>query len=78
MGSILSLATIRSAPRGDFKAEGVSLVRAFAGAFLFAVPLLYTLEMWELGATLSPWKLPVLLLAAALLNVIVNLSLIHI
>ncbi|MGE3798759.1 MAG: TIGR02587 family membrane protein [Thermomicrobiales bacterium] len=72
MSFVVNLTTIGSVPRGDFKAEGVSLVRAFAGAFLFAMPLLYTLEMWQLGTTLSNWKLYVLLIAALVLNVIVN------
>jgi putative integral membrane protein (TIGR02587 family) len=68
----ISLAVLRSAPRGSFRAEGVSLVRAFAGGFLFAMPLLYTLEMWTLGATVTFWKLNVLLIMTLALNVVVN------
>ena len=66
------LAAIRSAPRSSYRAEGLSLVRAFAGAFLFAIPLLYTLEMWTLGATAAFWKLHVLLTLTICLNVIIN------
>jgi putative integral membrane protein (TIGR02587 family) len=59
-------------PRGSFKEEVLDLVRAFAGAFIFAMPLLYTLEMWTIGATTAFWKLQVMLVAVLLLNVVVN------
>lgn len=39
------------------------LGRAFGGALLFALPLLMTMEMWERGAELEPWRLLVFLLA---------------
>lgn len=32
------------------------LGRAFGGALLFSLPLLMTMEMWELGMTLEPWR----------------------
>lgn len=35
----------------------VALGRACAGATIFALPLLMTLEMWSLGVSLSPWML---------------------
>ncbi|WP_297800693.1 TIGR02587 family membrane protein [uncultured Brevundimonas sp.] len=39
------------------------LGRAFGGALLFALPLLMTMEMWELGMVLEPWRLLLCLLA---------------
>lgn len=35
----------------------VALSRAFAGATIFSLPLLMTMEMWALGFTLEPWRL---------------------
>lgn len=35
----------------------VALSRAFAGAVLFGLPLLMTMEMWWLGHDMSPWML---------------------
>jgi len=32
-------------------------VRAFCGAFLFGIPLLFTMEMWWIGAYAELWKL---------------------
>ncbi|WP_332826300.1 TIGR02587 family membrane protein [Ramlibacter sp.] len=37
------------------------LARAFAGAILFGLPLLMTMEMWWLGFTMPAWKLALLL-----------------
>jgi putative integral membrane protein (TIGR02587 family) len=42
-----------------------ALGRAFAGALIFALPMLMTMEMWSLGFYLDPWRL-VLLLAVTL------------
>lgn len=68
----LGFETIRSIPSGDFKEELLSFIRAVAGAFIFAMPLLYTLEMWTTGATASLWKLQAMLVSALLLNVVIN------
>lgn len=38
-----------------------TLGRAFAGALIFALPMLMTMEMWWLGFTLEPWRLALLL-----------------
>lgn len=38
------------------------LARAFGGALLFAFPLLMTMEMWWLGATITPFRLVAFLL----------------
>lgn len=37
------------------------LARAFAGALIFALPMLMTMEMWALGFTMEPLKLALLL-----------------
>ncbi|MDZ4761449.1 MAG: TIGR02587 family membrane protein [Alphaproteobacteria bacterium] len=37
------------------------LMRALLGAMIFALPMLMTMEMWQLGATMSPFRLAVLL-----------------
>ncbi|WP_118856484.1 TIGR02587 family membrane protein [Sphingomonas mesophila] len=37
-------------------AYAVALSRAFAGALLFCLPLLMTMEMWWLGFYLEPWR----------------------
>lgn len=40
---------------------GTGLARAFAGAILFGLPLLMTMEMWWLGFTMPSWKLALFL-----------------
>jgi putative integral membrane protein (TIGR02587 family) len=42
--------------------------RAIAGAFLFGVPLIYTMEMWGLGTTIEPSRVVGLVAAAFVLN----------
>lgn len=42
---------------------GVALARAFAGALIFCLPLLMTMEMWWLGFYLEPWRLVLFTLA---------------
>ncbi|MGH7638008.1 MAG: TIGR02587 family membrane protein [Gemmatimonadaceae bacterium] len=37
--------------------------RAAGGAIIFALPLLMTLEMWEIGAYIEPWRMVALLCA---------------
>jgi putative integral membrane protein (TIGR02587 family) len=46
---------------GEFLA---TLGRAFAGALIFALPMLMTMEMWALGVTLHPWRIALLLVIA--------------
>lgn len=50
------------------------ILRAFAGALLGALPLLYTMEMWTLGRTMSP---DLLLLLLAVTVVLVALGLLY-
>jgi putative integral membrane protein (TIGR02587 family) len=41
----------------------IALARAFGGALVFALPLLMTMEMWQLGSTMHPLRLALFLLA---------------
>ena len=50
--------------RSQEAAYGRDLARAFGGALLFTVPLLMTMEMWQLGLYLDGRHLTVFLLAA--------------
>ena len=52
---------MNSAPRESNAAFGTGLARAFAGAVIFGLPLLMTMEMWWLGFTMEPWKLALFL-----------------
>jgi putative integral membrane protein (TIGR02587 family) len=58
----------REAPESPWASELADLVRGLSGAFLFGVPLLYTEEMWQLGARAAPWQLLVLLGLAFVAN----------
>ncbi|HEY0628176.1 MAG TPA: TIGR02587 family membrane protein [Sphingomicrobium sp.] len=44
-----------------------ALARAFAGALIFSLPLLLTMEMWWLGFYLEPWRLMQFMLGNVLL-----------
>lgn len=59
---------------GPWESELHDFIRAFCGAFLFGVPLLFTMEMWWLGAFAETWKLLALLLIAF----VANLGLAHV
>lgn len=48
------------------------LARAAAGAVIFGLPLLMTMEMWSIGLSMPPWKLAILV--AVFLPVLVLLS----
>lgn len=50
----------------------IGLSRAFAGALIFAIPLLMTMEMWWLGFYLEPWRMA--LFTAVLLPMLLGLS----
>lgn len=49
-----------------------NLMRALLGAMIFALPLTMTMEMWDLGVTMDPFRLTVLL--AVTLPMLVALS----
>ena len=51
----------------------VGLGRAFAGALIFSLPLMMTMEMWSLGVYIDPFRIALLLLV--LLPLLVGLSL---
>jgi putative integral membrane protein (TIGR02587 family) len=53
-----------------WREEGQDLLRAVAGGAIVGMPLLYTMEMWYHGMTLSDVHLLVLLGATLLLNVL--------
>jgi putative integral membrane protein (TIGR02587 family) len=50
----------------------IGLARAAAGALIFSLPILMTMEMWELGVTMPPSRLA--LLTATTLPLLVGLS----
>ncbi|MFD1705112.1 TIGR02587 family membrane protein [Methylopila henanensis] len=59
--------------RGDVEREFLAnLGRAAGGAIVFALPVLMTMEMWSLGASLERWRLAAMLLGA--LPLLVGLS----
>lgn len=51
-----------------WKNELQDIVRAFAGAYIFGVPLLFTMEMWWIGEYINPVRLYVFLGAALVAN----------
>lgn len=59
-------------PRGANRAYAQGLARAFAGATIFGLPLLMTMEMWQLGFHIAPGRL--LLFVAVNFAILVGLS----
>lgn len=57
---------------GPWRRELHAFTRAFSGAFIFGVPLLFTMEMWQLGLSIERWKLLIFLLLAFLTNLGLN------
>lgn len=53
---------------GSWHGEARTFCRAFSGAFLFGIPLLFTMEMWSLGSYTAMWKLLVMLSLALFAN----------
>ena len=53
---------------GPWQHELNAFVRAFSGTYLFGIPMLYTLETWEIGSSLRPGKLFLLLAIAFLVS----------
>lgn len=51
---------------GSWRDELNDFLRAFSGGFIVATPLLYTMEVWWIGATVELWK-PLVFLAVAFL-----------
>lgn len=63
-----SLADERPRP-GTWRDERTALVRALAGAYLFGIPLLFTMEMWWIGEHLDAARMLALLGGGLLVNV---------
>ena len=42
----------------------IGLARAFAGALIFALPMLMTMELWSIGFYIDPWRLALLSVVA--------------
>ena len=61
----MNSAAERTDPEDRRGASSRGLGRAFGGALLFALPMLMTMELWQLGFTMDRWRL-LLLLALAL------------
>lgn len=68
----MSEAVVRRSDPGGWKQERHDLMRAIAGGAIVGMPLLYTMEMWWHGATLSHWHLLGLLAAILVVNVLFN------
>lgn len=66
--------TRRRSQRHTWRDEAESYTRAFAGAFLFGIPLVMTMEMWWIGTFLEPTKL----LAFLGFAFVANLALVHV
>jgi putative integral membrane protein (TIGR02587 family) len=69
------MASSALAPRGPSKVDRefvIGLGRAFAGALIFALPMLMTMEMWWLGFYMHPLRLA--LLVVVILPLLVGLS----
>lgn len=53
---------------GGWRDELRDILRAVGGGFIFATPLLYTMEMWWIGTTAELWKLLLFLGLAVLIS----------
>ena len=53
----MAAARAAAGPSSPDRAYAVGLARAFAGAIVFSLPLLMTMEMWWFGFTLGPLRL---------------------
>jgi len=68
----LSLFPSSAEPRTRDRIFLKGLARAFAGALIFALPMMMTMEMWQLGFYIDPWRL--LLLIVVLVPLLTGLS----
>lgn len=55
---------------GTWQAQYNDIIRSFAGAFLFGIPFIYTMEMWWIATYLEVWKLVSFLAIAIGINVV--------
>ncbi len=57
---------------GSLRPLLVGFGRAFGGALVFALPMLMTMEMWQLGFTVERWRLLILMLVSVPLLVFIS------
>lgn len=62
------MTTTQEATRGPWRRELDAYARAFAGAFIFGIPLLFTMEMWWIGEYADRGKLLAFLAIALIAN----------
>ena len=58
--------------RGPWATELNNFVRAFSGAYIFGIPLLFTMEMWWIGEYANRWKVIAFLAIAVIANLGLN------
>lgn len=58
-----------NAGSSTWKREVEDLARGFSGAYIFGVPLLFTMEMWWIGEYANLWKMATFLALAFVANV---------
>lgn len=58
--------------RGPWATELDNFVRAFSGAYIFGIPLLFTMEMWWIGEYANRWKVIAFLGIAVTANLGLN------
>jgi putative integral membrane protein (TIGR02587 family) len=63
------MATTARAKPGAWEKEFDDLARGLSGAFIFGMPLLFTMEMWWIGTFTEPWKLFLILVLGFGVNV---------
>jgi putative integral membrane protein (TIGR02587 family) len=63
---------VRSGDSGSWRRELKDFTRAFSGAYIFGVPLLFTMEMWWIGEYAQLWKLLAFLALAFVANLGLN------
>ncbi len=56
------MASSKSRRSTQISREFDDLVRGICGGFLFGIPLLYTIEVWWIGSSVSPLRLIIVLL----------------
>lgn len=56
--------TVHTSARGADRAFGLGLARAAGGAVIFGLPLIMTMEMWDLGVTMSRGRLALFLVVS--------------
>ncbi|MDX1664431.1 MAG: DUF2391 family protein [Candidatus Promineifilaceae bacterium] len=65
--------TSRAVPLpGSWRAHFNDIIRSFAGAFLFGIPFIYTMEMWWISTYLEAWKLLTFFAIALGINIVLG------